>query len=557
MALDTTQIEDPAPLNIHERASGWRKNFETEYFLMPRVSRAVLSQLPLTVTTVVAFIFLLLVDPALATDRLFVMGAVGVMVLTVIAWLLRWSRVPSWCVWLIPLADFVPIGAMVHGANQTLSGLTLLAVFPVLWLAWSDISVHVTRTVAFFGPLMIAWAPFIFAGVHVTRGGLIRPLLIPTIMFALAVAATVVTRSLKSQAERLRAVSADAQRHTAQLNSILNVAEVGVVVVDADGHDVLMNRRQQTIHAVAVPEGVADPAEDQLLVFNPDRITPTEPSQRPVRRAVCQEEFSDELYWLGSGSRQRAYLTSARQIIDTDGVRQGAVVVFHDATEVMEAVAAQEQLVASVSHELRTPLTSILGYLGLALDEALEESTARYLAVVSRNTERLLALVNDLLGTASKALTVNAVQGDLHAVLVAAVEAARPTAYQRGIEVRLDADASMVGSFDTGRMSQAVDNLVSNAIKFSPRGGVVDVIGRCENGELAVSVRDQGAGISAEDQNRLFTRFYRTTSAVQSAVPGTGLGLAITKAIVSAHGGALAVDSAPSQGSTFTITIPA
>lgn len=529
---------------------------ETDFFHLPPNHRVLLSQLPLAITTVVVLAFLLLIDPQLVTDMLLVSGAAGVMALTAAAALLPWRRLPIGFTWIIPLADFIPVGAMVHGTNQTLSGIAFLSVFPVLWLAWSDISAKITRAVAFLAPLGIAWAPFLFAGVTPSAAGLIKPLMIPIIMFALAVAATVVTRSLRLQAEWLEEVSQDAQLRAGQLDSILNVADVGVVVVDADGHDLLMNRRQRDFHALAVSQGDSDPTEANLLVFEPDRSTPAPPDSRPVRRAVLGEEFSDELYWLGSGESQRAFSTSARQIIDEKGTRHGAVVVFHDVTEVVEAAESQEQFVASVSHELRTPLTSILGYLDLVVEEVGEGPAAQYLRVVTRNAERLLALVNDLLGTASGAMQITASPGDLYEVLRAAVEAARPRAEQRGIGLRLDAPRGMLGDFDARRMDQAVDNLISNAVKFSPESTVVDVVGRSREAELLISVQDRGPGMSAAEQAQLFSRFYRTESARRAAVPGTGLGLSVTKAIVGGHGGTLKVRSAPGQGSTFTITIP-
>ncbi|MDJ0317128.1 sensor histidine kinase [Arthrobacter antibioticus] len=537
--------------------SGLRVTVGADFFSLPRAYRVLWSQTPLTVTTLIVVVFLLVIDPALVKNELFSLGVAGVFLLTGAAALLRWSRLPHWCMWLVPLADFIPIGAMVHGTNSTLNGVSLLSVFPVLWLAWSDIPPLVTRMVAFFAPLAIAWAPFIFATTEPTRSGLIKPLLIPLIMMALAIAATIVTRSLTVQAQRLTETSTIAHRRAWHLDTIINVAEVGVVVVDEEGRDVLMNTRQRTFHSLAVPPGKLNPTEAELLVFGSDRTTAVEPAKRPVRRAVDGAEFSGELYWLGRGVNQRAMSTSARQIIDDRGNNQGAVVVFHDVTEVMEAVAAQEDFVASVSHELRTPLTSILGYLELVMDEEKDEATAGYLKVISRNAERLLTLVSDLLDSTRDAMAVSLVPGDAYPLLISAVDAARPRAAERGITLRLDAEEGLLGSFDGGRISQAIDNLISNAIKFSPTSSVVDVVGRNEDSGVVVLVRDYGVGMNDDEQARLFTRFYRTDSARSAAVPGVGLGLAITKDIVDAHGGTLIAQSQTGKGSTFTLRIPA
>lgn len=550
----------PADLSADRTATleplSWRGTVEREFFGLPRVHRALLSQAPLTITTLVVVIFLALIDPALITNLLFVLGLSGVFLLVGVAALLRWKVLPDWFIWVIPLADFIAIGAMVHGANQSLSGLSLLSVFPVLWLSWSDMPPKFTRIIAFVGPLTIAWAPFLFGGVEPSRAGLIKPLLIPIIMLGLATAATVVTKSLQVQAERLSAATGEAQLRASQLDSIINVAEVGVVVVDGGGHDLLMNKYQQAIHSLALPAAKADSAEAELLVFGPDRLTRLPSEERPVRRAVNGEEYSGELYWIGSGTGQRAMSTSARQIVDECGARQGAVVVFHDVSEVMEAVAAQEDFVASVSHELRTPLTSILGYLELVLDDLDDDVAASYLKIVSRNAERLLRLVNDLLGSAREAMTLTPQMGDLQAILVSAVDAARHRAEQRNVRIHLDVESEMLGSFDRGRIGQAIDNLISNAVKFASSPGIVEVVGKSTATGLSVSVRDDGIGISPEEQMSLFTRFYRTESARQAAVPGVGLGLAITKTLADAHGGTVTVASTVGEGSTFRLSIP-
>lgn len=534
----------------------WRNVVEADFFDLPRAHRAFLSQLPLAITTLFIGLFLYAVEPQIATSPLFVWGVIGVYVLLAASSLLHWERLPHWCSWLVPLADFIPIGAMINASNSTLNGPPMLLVFPVLWLAWSDMHPIATRIVAFVGPLLIGWAPIIFGHVELTKANFFRPLPIPFIILALAIAATVVTTNRQLQAKQLALASAEAQRRAAQLNTFIDAADVGVVVVDENGHDILMNRRQQFFHQLAMPANNPDPTEAELLVFDPDKKTLTTPLNRPVRRAVDGAEFSGALYWLGDGARQRAMATSARQITDEDGMPRGAVIVFHDVTQVVDAAAAQEDFVASVSHELRTPLTSILGYLELVMDEVHDEVAASYLQIVSRNAERLLTLVNDLMGSARDAMVVRATSDDLRSVLISAVETARPGAQEHRVTLHCDVDAKMQGSFDRGRIGQAVDNLISNAVKFSRPDGVVEVVGRSLPSELRVSVRDYGAGMSEDEQDGLFTRFYRTESARRESVPGVGLGLAITKAIVEAHGGILTVKSKQGEGSTFTFTIP-
>jgi PAS domain S-box-containing protein len=231
--------------------------------------------------------------------------------------------------------------------------------------------------------------------------------------------------------------------------------------------------------------------------------------------------------------------------------------------ELRELDRMKDEFVALVSHELRTPLTSIRGYLELVLDGPagdLTDEQRQFLTVVERNSDRLQRLVGDLLFVAqvdAGRLALELGQLDAAEVGAEAVEAARPAADQKGLELRLigDEHAELIG--DRARLAQLVDNLVSNAIKFTPAGGHVDVAVRNVGGDVTIEVSDSGMGISTAEQERLFQRFYRTPSATSQAIPGTGLGLAISKAIVDAHEGTIELESIEGRGTTFRITIPA
>ena len=222
----------------------------------------------------------------------------------------------------------------------------------------------------------------------------------------------------------------------------------------------------------------------------------------------------------------------------------------------------KDDFVASVSHELRTPLTSIRGYLELVLDGEVGELTeeqSRYLLVVDRNVDRLLRVVGDLLFAAqvdAGTIALDCCTTDLDQLLREAVEAARPLAAEHEVELELDAEgvADLIG--DRARLAQILDNLIANAVKFTPPGGHVEVRTFREADVVVVEVADTGIGISDEDQDRLFQRFFRAEGAILHAIEGTGLGLAIVKAIVDAHGGELSVESISGQGTTFRIALP-
>jgi PAS domain S-box-containing protein len=222
----------------------------------------------------------------------------------------------------------------------------------------------------------------------------------------------------------------------------------------------------------------------------------------------------------------------------------------------------KDEFVALVSHELRTPLTSIRGYLELVLDDAEDMPSEQrgFLQIVDRNADRLLHLVSDLLLVAQAEagkLTFDWVDVELGPLVTQCVLAAQPAAEQGGIELVLESEPGGPIVGDPARIAQLLDNLVSNAIKFSPSGGRVAVRVERVAGSVVIEVEDSGIGISPEDQEQLFDRFFRTRQASDLAIPGTGLGLSIAKAIVVAHGGSIGVESAEGRGTTFRVELPA
>jgi PAS domain S-box-containing protein len=224
----------------------------------------------------------------------------------------------------------------------------------------------------------------------------------------------------------------------------------------------------------------------------------------------------------------------------------------------------KDEFIALVSHELRTPLTSIRGYLELLIDDPetleLPDLQRDWLRVIDRNAERLLRLVEDLLLTAQAnagALALEKAELDVAAVVEQAVEAGAPVAAARGISLTWSADSVVRVNGDRVRIGQVVDNLVSNALKFTPTGGRVEVL-VASHGTLArIEVSDSGIGIAEDELAHLFDRFFRTARAQDEAIPGVGLGLSIAKAIVEAHGGRIAVSSREGGGTTFTVDLPA
>jgi PAS domain S-box-containing protein len=229
-----------------------------------------------------------------------------------------------------------------------------------------------------------------------------------------------------------------------------------------------------------------------------------------------------------------------------------------------EADRIKAEFFALVSHELRTPLTSIVGYLELLGEDPSErrstEQRQEFLGIIDRNSQRLLRLVGDLLFVAQvESGKVEFERGPvkLSEVACESVDTFRARAASEGLELRSEIEDVGVSLGDGGRIGQALDNLVANAVKFTPGGGTVTLRLHPEGQTQAVmEVADTGVGIPKSEQGQLFERFFRADAAKAQSIEGTGLGLSIVETIVSGHGGKVSFESEEGVGTTFRITLP-
>ncbi|MGC8863280.1 MAG: sensor histidine kinase, partial [Armatimonadota bacterium] len=224
----------------------------------------------------------------------------------------------------------------------------------------------------------------------------------------------------------------------------------------------------------------------------------------------------------------------------------------------------RKDFVANVSHELKTPITAIKGYIETVLEiKPLEEAKARrFLEIAARQADRLNAIVDDLLKLAeieqrAENAQIELVKSPIRPVIDAAAGNCEPIAVERGIQIQTDCPEDLTAVINPPLLERAVANLIDNAVKYSPEGARVRVLGEQTNGEVAIHVIDNGPGIEAEHLPRIFERFYRVDTARSRKLGGTGLGLAIVKHVAQAHGGRVEVESTPGQGSKFTIVLPA
>jgi signal transduction histidine kinase len=362
--------------------------------------------------------------------------------------------------------------------------------------------------------------------------------------------------------ELARALSAlERQRRFA--DAIFDTVDVGLVLLDEHGNYQTINKRHQDFIDLAFPDGHAGRAGQSGLVYAEDGVRLLEREEMPSLRAARGEEYDDVRMWVGSAPRtRRAISVSARSVRDDAGDFKGAALAYKDVTDYLDAIRVKDQFIATVSHEFRTPLTSINGYVSMMLEEqdAFSEELVGYLKVVARNTDRLHRLVSDLLLSAShdnQPVDIVRSVTDISEIVRASVESARPAAEQGGVRLTVTTPAYLCVMADPQRFAQLVDNLVSNAVKYTLPDGRVDVVLAPMEDRVELCVADTGIGIGEADRERLFTRFFRAREAEDRSIQGVGLGLSIVKQIAESHGGAITVESTSGVGSSFRVSLPA
>ncbi|MEO9325852.1 ATP-binding protein [Nocardioides sp. C4-1] len=352
----------------------------------------------------------------------------------------------------------------------------------------------------------------------------------------------------------------DKQRRRSR--AILDSADVALLLIDSEGRYQDGNKRYHEFVAIASPGGDHQLPGRLGTTYAADGTTALDHDDVPTVRAARGEEFDDVIVWIGDDPAvRRALSVSARSVTAADGSFAGAALSCSDITDLMLAMQAREDFLATVSHELRTPLTAVVGHVEMLLDrDDVAGDVLASLAVVQRSTTRLHHLVADLLTSVDQRRdgpTITLAPVDLAAMAREVAEAERPAAHLCGVDLHLDVgDHPVVAHVDAVRVRQVLDNLLTNAVKYTGHGGNV-VLGLHEHGpDVVLSVADTGIGIGPDDLDRVFTPFFRTREARDRVIPGVGLGLGVARSIVVAHAGTIDVDSTPGEGTTVRVSLP-
>lgn len=392
-------------------------------------------------------------------------------------------------------------------------------------------------------------------------------------VYRIAAIAEDVTERKQAEAELCAAMSAlEAQYRAAdlaqsQMRAILDASSEAIALLAPDGVFLIVNRCFSEMFGVAADQvlgrRLADLQADIQRIFND-----TDQTYMRMEQALqdTQTIFRERVVQRRPQARELALFSAP--VWTTDQTHLGRLYVFRDITHERAVDRMKSEFVAMVSHELRTPLTSIKGYVDMLLEgEAgpLSSEHQDLLQVVKSNADHLLVLINDLLDMSqieAGKLTLNRAPLDMRPLIRQVVAALRPQLEAKEQRLILDlpdlpsSDASPLVLGDAGRIHQILTNLLSNAIKYTPKLGTITIRLTVEPPWLCVAVQDTGVGLTEEERERIFERFYRVRNRVTREARGTGLGLAITRSLVELHRGTITVESQPGQGSTFRVCLP-
>ncbi|OHB55189.1 MAG: hypothetical protein A2Y07_08085 [Planctomycetes bacterium GWF2_50_10] len=366
------------------------------------------------------------------------------------------------------------------------------------------------------------------------------------------------TSELKALAHTLNAMSRNlssrvdaitSQRN--ELEAVLSSMIEGVLVVDGEEKVVSINKAAADMFGIE-----ADKAAGQVV-----QATIWNSELQQLIKSVLAEQKSMEREIVIYPGTKRYIVAHGTPLSRNDGV--GAVIVLNDITRLKQLEDLRKDFVANVSHELKTPITSIKGFVETLKEGAVNdpETASRFLEIISRQANRLTAIIDDLLSLSKIEQEAENRQIILETINVAdivknVIAACSPKAQEKNMTIRVWGGENTSAHINAQLLEQALINLVDNAIKYSDPGREIEIRFESMPDQVKIQVVDHGYGIASEHLDRIFERFYVADKARSRKLGGTGLGLAIVKHIVNAHGGKINLKSDLGKGSTFTITLP-
>lgn len=348
---------------------------------------------------------------------------------------------------------------------------------------------------------------------------------------------------------KLQEAQATTEGERRKLSSVLAHMTDGVIATDRKGRVILINDPASEMLDVSRETVLSEPIISLLNLEG----THTFESLLENQESLILDFSNKDKYFI-----LRATISSIQK--DT-GFVNGLIIVLHDITEQEKIDQERREFVANVSHELRTPLTTMRSYLEALAEGAWQDQdiAPRFLQVTQTETERMIRLVNDLLQLSkldSKDYRFKTDIIDLVKLYNYTIDRFEMAKEQKIKFIRKLPKQSIYVSIDQDKITQVLDNIISNAIKYSPEGGTITFLLKLKDETVILSVQDEGVGIPKKNISKIFDRFYRVDKARSRQLGGTGLGLAIAKEIVQAHGGRIWAKSKDGQGTIIFFTLP-
>jgi signal transduction histidine kinase len=516
-----------------------------------------LLQLVLGASVVITVLLVQALSPSLFAVWTFSTGVGIVIALTAVSIMVPWHRLPRNMVALIPFGDIVGIGLLSFGTDLRFS---FFWVFPITWIATHFVLSLMIASLATVGVIIVADASITGVGPE-TALRLIVVMLSLTFIAITAYLSSRQTRAFKQllrrQASRLQGTLQRVTGQERRVSQMLNGLDTGIARLSADGEVLALNDTYVNLYGIERDEPSRPGGAVEYATL---RGEPLPESERPFARAARGEQFEDERVWLFDAQGDwHALSASTRRLVSSDEP-ESTLLIVHDVTALIEAERARERLAATVSHELRNPLTAIIGHADLALDAPdLSPKVREQLEVIAGAGERMQTLISEILANSRGMFREEktATTADASRIIASSLESFRPAAAARRVSVidELPPSAEVVG--DGFRLRQAFDNILSNAIKYTPGGGSVRISGTISADQVELTFTDTGIGIHPEDLPRIFDPYFRARAARESPTPGTGLGMGIVRSIIQEQGGSLELESEVGSGTTVTVRLPA
>lgn len=337
-----------------------------------------------------------------------------------------------------------------------------------------------------------------------------------------------------------------------QLRTVIDNMESGVILIDERGYVHLVNRKFLKIFGKKTKDYIGYLYYD---VLEEERI------YKAVQEAFLYEQKVKNAFTIALEVEKLYIEIVGAPIFNEINELKGAVLVFHDITELKRLEQMRKDFVANVSHELKTPITSIKGFAETLLDESMDDEAIRnkFLEIIYKESERIQALVNDLLELSKlekDEMHILYEKVNISELIEEIAPIVQQAATRKEITLVTNLESNVIIDGDFDRLKQVCINLLNNAISYTPINGTVTLEVKVVDAKLHITVIDTGIGIPEDKMNRVFERFYRVDKARSRNTGGTGLGLAIVKHIVEAHNGTIKLDSKVGEGSTFSVIVP-